>query len=329
MARVLVTGATGYVGSHICKHLQMAQHHVVGLDWVRRDHTLPFMDEFYQYDYGSTDCFGLMLTQPFDAVVHCAATSLVGPSMVDPAEYYINNVSKTAHFLDVCRRLANPPVVVFSGSASVYGDTDHDILSEDASWAPASPYAQSKAICEIMLSDFCQAYQLPVVIHRYFNACGADVHGARLGQEPNATHIIARLLESIRDKTQFNLYGNDYATPDGTCIRDYVHVDDLARAHVLSIDYLLRGGDSRVINLGSGKGYSNAEIIAAVDRLVGKPNVVTMERRPGDVTKHVASNELAKEVLGWQPEHSDLDTIIRTAWKWYNNQPKSLDKSSK
>jgi UDP-glucose 4-epimerase len=296
---------------------------------VRREHALEFIDAFFECDYSSNQCFEMLVDVMPDAVVHCAASSLVGPSMVDPAEYYTNNVAKTAVFLHALCKLDTVPVLVFSGSASVYGNTEHDIITEDAPWAPESPYAQSKAMCEIMITDYCRAYGLKAVIHRYFNACGADVDGGRLGQASGATHIIARLLESIRDKTPFTLYGTDYPTPDGTCVRDYVHVDDLASAHVLSIEYLLAGGDNRVINLGTGRGFSNREILYAVEKHVGKVDVIYSDRRPGDVVKHVASNDLAQLVLGWRAKHSDLETIVTSAWKWYNNPPESIDNESK
>ena len=328
---VMVTGATGYIGSHVCKHLTQAGYIVCGVDRVSRPHTFPHMAMFIHADYYSDEVINYLQTihlpGPVCAIVHCAGTSLVGPSVADPAEYYTNNVAKTAMFLDVIRRLPRPPVFVFSRSAEVYGAPDVYIIRETADWCPVSPYGQSKAMIEIMLSDICRAYGLKALSLRYFNACGADVEAGALGQAPEATHIIARLLESVRDRKQFTLYGNDYNTPDGTCIRDYVHVDDLAHAHMLAIQYLdsFDQADHYVLNLGSGHGYSNADIVAAVARLVGPVDTVEGPRREGDPDRLVASNELAKAVLGWSPQHSDLETIITSAWKWYNNPPQSVD----
>jgi UDP-glucose 4-epimerase len=321
--RVMVTGATGYIGSHVCKHLKAQGYEVVGIDLVEREHTLKFMDEFINDDFNSVDCFAAL--KKTHAVVHCAGTSLVGPSMLDPAEYYVNNVAKTANFLDVLRHMGTPPVFVFSSSAAVYGNPDVDVIHENAPWLPLSPYGQSKAMIEIMVADISRAYHINCMNLRYFNACGADVDAGELGQAPGATHIIARLLESVRDKKDFTLYGTNYPTPDGTCIRDYVHVDDLARAHCLAIQYLLSDvGNSCSINLGSGHGYSNREIIAAVEQHVAPVRVIETDPRPGDPAKLVASNSLAKAYLGWTPEHN-LETIIKSAWKWYNNQPKLID----
>jgi UDP-glucose 4-epimerase len=331
MTTVLVTGATGYIGSHVCKHLKAAGYRVVGVDRVSRDHTLPHMNFLITADYYSDDVVNFLQSEPVHAVVHCAGTSLVGPSILDPAEYYTNNVAKTAMFLDVLRRLSEPPVIVFSSSAAVYGSPDVDVITENTAWNPMSPYGQSKAMIELMLADACRAYGLRAMSLRYFNACGADVDNGALGQAPGATHIIAQLLESVRDRKQFTLYGNDYDTPDGSCIRDYVHVDDLAQAHMFAIQYLLSfdSPEHYVLNLGSGKGYSNVDIIAAVARFVGPVDLLEKERRPGDPAQLVASNELAKMHLGWSPEHSDLETIITSAWKWYNNPSNLVDNSSK
>ena len=331
MTTVLVTGATGYIGSHVCKELKAAGYRVVGVDRVERDHTLPYMDFLIHEDYYSPGVINFLNDEQVHAVVHCAGTSLVGPSVADPAEYYTNNVAKTAMFLDVLRRLPAPPVVVFSSSAAVYGEPGVDEIIENTPWNPMSPYGQSKAMIELMLTDMCKAYGMTAMSLRYFNACGADIEEGKLGQAPGATHIIARLLESVRDNKEFTLYGNDYDTPDGTCIRDYVHVDDLARAHMMAIQYCMSFEVSNhyMLNLGSGRGYSNQEIINAVNKYVGTVDCVTGARREGDPSRLVASNLLASVTLGWSPDHSDLETIIRSAWKWYNNPPETLDNASK
>lgn len=320
---VLVTGATGYIGSHICKRLKREGYRVIGIDRVLREHTLMHMDEFIEDDFNSVECFSVL--KKTQAVVHCAGTSLVGPSVEDPAEYYVNNAAKTANFLDMIRRCPVPPVFVFSSSAAVYGTPPMDIIGEDTVWNPTSPYGQSKAMIEIMAADIGRAYHVPVMNLRYFNACGADLEHGELGQAPGATHIIARLLESVRDQTEFVLYGEDYNTPDGTCIRDYVHVDDLAKAHVSAIQYLMNDQLSCAINLGSGRGFSNREIISAVERTVGPVKMRVGSRRKGDPDRLVASNSLALSRLEWSPAHSDLDTIVESAWKWYNTAPKIID----
>lgn len=326
MNTILVTGATGYIGSHVCKHLKAAGYRVVGVDRVEREHTLRHMNFLIAADYYSDDVVNFLQSETVHAVVHCAGTSLVGPSVQDPAEYYTNNVAKTAMFLDVLRRLPNPPVVVFSSSAAVYGSPDVNEITENTAWDPVSPYGQSKAMIELMLTDMCKAYGMTAMSLRYFNACGADIDAGELGQAPGATHIIARLLESVRDRKQFTLYGHDYNTPDGTCVRDYVHVDDLAHAHMLAIQYCMSfTGAHYMLNLGSGRGYSNADIVAAVARLIGPVDTVEGARRPGDPDRLVASNFLASATLGWEPKHSDLETIVMSAWKWYNNPPQSVD----
>lgn len=323
MSTVFVTGATGYIGSHVCKALKQAGYKVVGLDRVPRDHTIKYMDRFIEADYHSPVCFDAMAYEKPDAVIHLAGTSLVGPSMADPAEYYVNNVAKTAAFLDTVRWLEHMPVVVFSSSAAVYGNPDAKVIYEHTPYSPLSPYGTSKTMIEIMLTDFNRAYGMKSASLRYFNACGADPD-SELGQEPGATHIIARLLESVRDSTEFTLYG------DGTHVRDYVHVTDLATAHVMAVQYLMSNMQECIaLNLGTGTGASNQEIIDLVAQLIGPVQLTKTPARPGDPAQLVAGNLMAKTTLGWSPDHSDLNTIIESAWKWYNNLPHVIDNSSK
>ena len=335
MSKIFVTGATGYIGSHVCKALKQAGYEVVGLDRVHREHTIKHMDRFIEADYHSPVCFDALAYEQPDAIIHLAGTSLVGPSMADPGEYYTNNVAKTAALLDVARWLEKMPVVVFSSSAAVYGSPDVDVIYENQPYSPMSPYGSSKAMIEIMLVDFNKAYGMKSACLRYFNACGADLDG-ELGQEPGATHIIARLLESKKANVPFTLYGEDYPTPDGSCIRDYVHVVDLADAHVKSVQYLLSDMEECIaVNLGGtsglqqGKGHSNKEVISAVADVVGNINIEPGPRRPGDPARLVAGTLTAVTKLGWSPNHSDLKTIIESAWKWYNNLPQPIDNSSK
>jgi len=323
MIKVFVTGATGYIGSHVCKKLKEDGYEVIGLDRVRREHTLKHMDQFIEADYHSPTCVDALVQHAPQAVVHLAGTSLVGPSVANPGEYYTNNVAKTAALLNSLRYLDTTPVVVFSSSAAVYGAPDKDNIQEQDPYNPLSPYGQSKAMIEIMLTDFNRAYGMKSASLRFFNACGADESGT-LGQAPDATHIVARLLESIRNDTVFTLNGNDYNTPDGTCIRDYVHVTDLANAHSLAVSYLLSDMESCLaLNLGSSQGYSNQQVMDCVTKEIGEIRTAIGPRRPGD------PDRLAKTILGWSPEHSDLSNIVRSAWNWYNNPSNSVDTTSK
>jgi len=323
MTTVLVTGATGYIGSHVCKTLKQAGYEVVGLDRVSRPHTFKFMDRFVEADYHSDRCFEALAQEAPDAVIHLAGTSLVGPSVEDPGEYYTNNVAKTAAFLNVLRWLEKMPVVVFSSSAAVYGNPDVDVIYEHTPYSPISPYGTSKAMIEIMLTDYNRAYGMKSASLRYFNACGADESG-ELGQAPGATHIIARLLESVRDNNVFTLYG------DGTTVRDYVHVTDLAQAHMMAVQYLMSDMDECfALNLGSGEKITNQMVIDIVSQLIGPVQVAKTDPRPGDPARLVAGILQAKSKLGWSPKQSDLATIIHTAWKWYNNPSQSIDSSSK
>jgi UDP-glucose 4-epimerase len=311
---VIVTGAAGYIGGQIALQLKGAGHTVIGID--RRPlqkHQVVLLDNFLQADFDSDIAYKKLLdTQP-DAIVHCAGTSLVGPSIKKPSEYYGNNVAKTMNLLNFIVQALPKIRFIFSSSAAVYGEPIMPPCHEVDPTEPVSPYGESKLIVEMMLESYHQAYNLDYVAFRYFNACGADMQ-ARHGQEPGATHIIARVLESLRDDTPFTLYGTNYPTEDGTCVRDYVHVQDIADAHVSALYDNLAPG---VYNLGTNKGTSNAEIMKAAIRITGRQlKVVVGDKREGDPAVLTASADKFGQVYkDWQKY--TLDDMITHAWKWY------------
>jgi len=310
----IVTGVAGYIGGQVALQLKSAGHVVVGID--RRPlqkHQTGVVDSFVQADFDSDTAYKKLLDVRPEAIVHCAGTSLVGPSIANPAEYYINNVAKTLHLLEFISNAMPKTRLIFSSSAAVYGEPIMTPCHEVDPREPVSPYGESKLMVEMMLESYHRAYQLDYVAFRYFNACGADIQ-ARHGQEPGATHIIARVLESLRDNTPFTLYGTNYPTEDGTCVRDYVHVQDIADAHVSALYSNLKPG---VYNLGTSKGTSNAEIIAAAERIAGrKLNVIAGEQRTGDPAVLTAgADKFGMVYKDWQKY--TLDDMITHAWKWY------------
>jgi UDP-glucose 4-epimerase len=312
---VIVTGVAGYIGGQIALQLKGAGHTVIGID--RRPlqaHQAGQFDRFVQADFDSDEAYRLLLDVQPNAIVHCAGTSLVGPSIKYPSDYYINNVDKTLHLLNFIVQALPRTRFIFSSSAAVYGEPIMPPCHEVDPTEPVSPYGESKLMVEMMLESYRKAYGLDYVAFRYFNACGADMQ-ARHGQEPGATHIIARVLESLRDNTPFTLYGNNYATLDGTCVRDYVHVQDIADAHVSALYDNLEPG---VYNLGTNKGTSNAEIISTVEMLTHrKLNVVLGSQRTGDPAVLTASaDKFGRVYKDWQKY--SLDDMIIHAWKWYN-----------
>jgi UDP-glucose-4-epimerase GalE len=311
---ILVTGVAGYIGGQVALQLKDAGHTVTGID--RRPlqpHQKGLLDSFVLADFDSDTAFKKLLNVRPDAIVHCAGTSLVGPSIKNPSDYYFNNVAKTLELITFITRAMPRTRIIFSSSAATYGEPVMNPICEVDPAEPVSPYGQSKLMIDMMLESYHRAYGLDYVSFRYFNACGADPR-ARHGQEPGATHIIARVLESIRDDQEFTLYGDDYPTPDGTCVRDYVHVVDIARAHVLALDPTISAG---VYNLGSSMGTSNREIIAAAERITGKTLQVTVgEQRVGDPPMLTASADKFNAVAGTWQLHN-LDDIIRHAWAWY------------
>ena len=312
---VIVTGAAGYIGGQVALQLKDAGHTVVGID--RRPlqpHQTSLLDGFVLADFDSDTAFKTLLDIRPDAIVHCAGTSLVGPSIKNPSEYYFNNVAKTLPLINLIRQAMPRTRIIFSSSAATYGEPIMTPCEEIDPCLPVSPYGESKLMIDMMLQSYHRAYGLDYVSFRYFNACGADPH-ARHGQEPNATHIIARVLESIRDDMEFTLNGIDFPTDDGSCVRDYVHVDDIARAHVLALDHSVHCG---VYNLGSNIGTSNREIIAAAERVTGKKLKVIMgPSRLGDPPVLTASAAKFGMVAGNWKRH-ELDDMIQHAWAWYN-----------
>lgn len=315
--RVLVTGASGYIGGQTALQLKDQGYEVHGIDWARLPEHLKALDifkDFCQFDIDSFESRMHIKTIQPDAIIHCAGTSLVGPSMMNPEEYYNNNFVKTKSLLDYLRSLDWQGRFIFSSSAATYGNPVMTPISEVDPADPISPYGQSKLMIDWLLESYCRAYQLNFVSFRYFNACGADSR-ARHGQAPGATHIIARVLEAMRDKTTFTLNGTDYPTEDGTCVRDYVHVEDLAQAHIMAMDSSIPTG---IYNLGTKSGTSNTQIID-IARVVTKQTITveTGPQREGDPAILTADPEKFMSVSSWRPEH-DLYDIISHAWAWYN-----------
>lgn len=297
-----VTGATGFIGGAICHDLKIRGYKVVGLDLIKRPHVMPYIDSFFHADFADIPNFHNPIWRECDAIIHCAGTSLVGPSIKYPMSYYDNNVAKTIRLLNWCAE--NKKHVLFSSSASVYKTNNKPLLEGDAK-DPLSPYAKSKWMVEQIIGDFAEAYDLKATVFRYFNACGAL--GKTHGQDPGSTHIFPKLFECTG---RFELNGTDFKTKDGTCVRDYIHIQDIADAHVKAIENKCYG----VYNLGSGIGFSNLEIINSVGVFYDD-----VGRRLGDTDCLVADNTLAKMILGWAPTYS-LDNIVRSLRVWYSSE---------
>lgn len=316
---ILVVGGAGYIGSHMVKRLRRAGFHAVVADDLSSGHREAVLGApLHVGDIGDAGFVDALLgeVQPA-AVMHFASCIQVGESVADPAKYYRNNVTATQVLLDGMRA-HGVSRFIFSSTAAIFGDPQVVPIDEAHPKAPINPYGRSKWFVEQMLEDFDRAYGLKSVCLRYFNAAGADAEG-ELGEchEPE-THLIPLILQVASGRRpHITVYGEDYATADGTCIRDYIHVEDLADAHLLALRRLLAGGDSARYNLGNGNGYSVREVVEAVRRVTGHPiPVVAGARREGDPPVLVADARAAREALGWQPAHADLDTIVAHAWAW-------------
>lgn len=315
--KVMVTGAVGYIGGETVLKLLDAGHEVLGVDYRIPPKYLVNLPNTWWCTHDFASEIGLSTIDMFkpDAIVHCAGTSLVGPSLMNPAEYYENNFVKTKVLLDflIAQKLTHIKFI-FSSSAATYGDPIMTPVQEVDPTEPISPYGQSKLMIDWMLASYQRAYGLDYVSFRYFNACGADSQ-ARHGQEPGATHIIARVLESVIDNKDFTLYGDKYPTEDGTCIRDYIHVEDLATAHIRALEKDIVSG---VYNLGTSQGHSNLQVVKTASKITGKDiGMLHGEARPGDPAVLTASAERFQQLSGWQPKFG-LEDIISHAWAWYN-----------
>ncbi|GAB4349671.1 MAG: UDP-glucose 4-epimerase GalE [Cyanophyceae cyanobacterium] len=323
---ILVTGGAGYIGSHAVLALQKAGYGVVVLDSLEYGHRSSVEDVLKaELVVGHTTDRPLLdklfATHDIAAVMHFAAYIAVGESVQDPARYYHNNVVGTLTLLEAMLE-AKIDRFVFSSTAATYGVPQTDAIAEDHPQIPINPYGESKLMVERMLRDFDAAYGLKSVIFRYFNAAGADPSGAIGEDHTPETHLIPLILfAALGKREKITIFGTDYNTPDGTCIRDYVHVNDLASAHVLGLEYLLNGGPSDAFNLGNGSGFSVREAIETARRVTGaKIEVLECDRRPGDPPILVSSSDKVREVLGWQPTYPELDAIVAHAWHWHQKR---------
>lgn len=317
--RVLVTGGAGYIGSHVVVQLDEAGHEVVVYDNLStgsRDAVLA--GTLVEGELSDLERLNSVFeAHSFDAIMHFAANIVVPESVSDPLKYYGNNTRNTLGLLETCAA-NNVEKMVFSSTAAVYGIPEESAVAETAPLLPINPYGASKMMSERMIGDLAAASALRFVILRYFNVAGADPQG-RIGQStPDATHLIKVASEAaVGLRPGLTVFGTDYSTQDGTCVRDYIHVEDLARAHVDALMYLEGGGLPRIMNCGYGHGSSVLEVIDAVKRVSGVDFPVKLdERRPGDPPALTAESGLIRDVLGWTPRHDDLDFIVRTALEW-------------
>ncbi|MFB3922743.1 MAG: UDP-glucose 4-epimerase GalE [Terriglobia bacterium] len=321
--RVLVTGGAGYIGSHTAKALAKAGHEVVVLDNLSSGHRWAVKwGPCVEGDLADAAVLRTALkAYGIDAVMHFAASIQVGESVRDPKKYFWNNVVNTLRLLDAMLE-AGVAHIVFSSSAAVYGKPEKVPIPEEHPTRPVNPYGDTKLMMERALEHYGAAYGLRWAALRYFNAAGADAEG-ELGEEHEPeTHLIPLVIKAALGKRPFvEVFGTDYATPDGTAIRDYIHISDLADAHVKALQYLARGGESIALNLGTGRGHSVREVIAAVARLAnGQVPTRDAPRRPGDPPVLVADPSRAMSVLDWKPQCPGLDRIVESAWRWHGRQ---------
>jgi len=323
---ILVTGGAGYIGSHSVLTLQNAGYEVIVLDNLVYGHQDLVKNVLKVKLIVGDTCDRALLKQIFadykiDAVMHFAAYAYVGESVTKPAKYYQNNVVGTFTLLEAMVE-AGVRKFVFSSTCATYGVPDSVPIKEEQPQNPINPYGATKLMVERILQDFSHAYDFPSVCLRYFNAAGADPEG-RLGEDHNPeTHLIPLVLQTaLGHRESISIFGTDYDTPDGTCIRDYIHILDIAQAHILALEYLLKGGKTDVFNLGNANGFSVNQVIETARKVTGKEiNAKVSDRRPGDPPVLVGSGAKAQKILGWQPQYSNLEDIITHAWQWHQKR---------
>lgn len=323
MKTILVAGGAGYIGSHMVALLKEKGYNVIVVDNFITGHynAIKGADKIYSGDLADKKFLNnIFLDNKIDGVINFAAYALVGESMKEPFKYYQNNIMSAVSLLDIMHK-HGVKYIVFSSTCAVYGNVE-SLISENTETNPINPYGDSKLSVERILKQYDQIYEIKYVALRYFNAAGAN-NQAGIGEDHhNETHLIPLVLQTaLGQRDSISIYGDDYPTADRTCVRDYIHVEDLAAAHILALEYLWGGNGSDIFNLGTGKGYSVKEIIKTVEQIIGKTIPIKIEpRRPGDPPILVAANKKAKDILGWQPT-KDLNDIIHDAWIWHSTHP--------
>ena len=321
--KILITGGAGYIGSHLVMALDHTLHDVVVVDNLSTGNKLAVTHGRLVVGDLSDKKFmtELFEKEKFEAVIHFAGSIVVPDSVEDPLTYYQNNTVNSHALLVLCRKF-NVNKFIFSSTAAVYGMPEGGVCVESTPLRPINPYGESKLMTEMMLKDYSQSSSFRYVALRYFNVSGADPKG-RIGQSfPKATHLIKAACEAACGKREkLELFGTDYPTKDGSCIRDYIHVSDLANAHVMALEYLASGGKSEALNCGYGHGYSVKEVINLVKKITRVDfNVIESPRRVGDPASLISNADRIREVIGWVPKHNDLNLIIKTAYEWEKNR---------
>lgn len=325
---ILVLGGAGYIGSHTVYELIDKGHEVVIIDNLETGHKEAVHEKarFYQGDIRDRAFVDSVLDkEKIDAVIHFAANSLVGESMVNPLKYYDNNLCGTKVLLE--SMIAHDvKKIVFSSTAATYGEPERIPILEEDKTEPTNTYGETKLSMEKMFKWTDVAHGLKYVSLRYFNACGAHKSGLIGEAHKQETHLIPLILQvPLKQREAITIFGEDYDTKDGTCIRDYIHVTDLAQAHILAVEYLMKGNNSNIFNLGNGVGFTVKEVIDTARRVTEEEiKAVVSERRAGDPAKLIASSEKARTILGWKPEHADLEEIIADAWRWHKENPQGF-----